>query len=132
LPKEIVDFGKRYGTGMFGDNVEVFNPFSSKYLQHVETFRDCYCDLKRTEGDEFIPYAIYPQNPGLLVCGSDVNGHSMFWLTEGPPDEWPLVLMSRHDNSFERLEMSLTTFLAKVFSGAIDCVLWDREWLKNN
>jgi hypothetical protein len=86
-------------------------------------------DLKRAEGDQFIPYDIYPKSPGLLVWGSDVNGHMMFWLTEGQPEKWPLVLMTV-DGQFEQLQMSTTTFLARVFSGAMECILWDKEWIK--
>src|SRR5258708_26087404 len=51
LPKDVVDFGIRYGTGMFADTVEVFNPFSSKYLESVREVSDLYRDLKRAEGD---------------------------------------------------------------------------------
>lgn len=131
FPKDILDFGIRYGTGMFADTVEVFNPFSSKYLEAVHEVSDLYRDLKRAEGDQFIPYAIYPKNPGLLVWGTDVNGHTMFWLTEGQPEKWPLVLMTV-DGQFEQLKMSMTTFLAKIFSRTMECILWDREWIQDN
>lgn len=131
LPKDIVEFGMQYGTGMFADTLEVYNPFSGRYLESVSQVSGCYRDLKRAEGDQFIPFEIYPKSPGLLVSGSDANGHMMFWLTEGRPEDWPLVLMTV-DATFERLDMSITTFLARIFSGTMECILWDKEWIKSN
>lgn len=131
LPEEIRDFGLRYGSGMFGDTVEVYNPFSVNYLDTIRQVSDCYRDLKRAEGHEFIPYHIYPDKPGLLVWGSDVNGHMMFWLTEGEPAQWPLILMTV-DAQFERWNVPITTFLARIFQGEIGCILWDKDWIKQN
>lgn len=131
LPKDVFDFGIRYGTGMFADTVEIYNPFSAKYLESVRQVSDCYRELKHAEGNQFIPYDIYPISPGLLVWGSDVNGHMMFWLTEGQSEKWPLVLMTV-DGQFEQLNMSMTTFLARTFGGVMECILWDKEWIKNN
>jgi hypothetical protein len=110
----------------------VYNPFASDYLDRVRMVGDCYRDLKAAEGDEFIPYGIFPTSPGLLAWGDEVNGNVLFWLTEGEPDAWPVVLFSRHDGSFERWDMPMTAFLAKVFSGEMVCVLGDMAWLKEN
>jgi hypothetical protein len=131
LPLDVRDFGLRYGSGMFADTVEAYNPFSAKYLEIISQVSDCYRDLKCAEGDKFIPYRIYPDKPGLLVWGSDVNGHMMFWLTEGEPSRWPLILMTV-DGQFERWDMPMTTFLASIFQGKMSCILWDEEWIKKN
>jgi hypothetical protein len=132
LPQDLYDFGLRYGSGMFGDAIRVYNPFGANYLACVRMVGDCYRDLKSAEGDEFIPYDIFPTSPGLLAWGDEVNGNVLFWLTQGEPNDWPIILFSRHDGSFERWDMPLTTFLAKVFKAEVDCVLGDREWLKAN
>jgi hypothetical protein len=131
LPKDIVDFGLRYGSGMFGDTIEVYNPFSASYLDAVNQVSDCYRSLKEAEGSEFIPYNIFPEKPGLLVCGSEVNGHILFWLTDGQPDNWPLILMTV-DGQFERWDTSVTSFLARILRGKTGCVLWDKDWVKAN
>jgi hypothetical protein len=52
----------------------------------------------------------------------------MFWLTEGEPDNWPTVVMSRHDGAFERWNMPMTSFLAKIIKGEIACIVWDKGW----
>jgi SMI1 / KNR4 family (SUKH-1) len=131
LPKDILEFASRYGTGRFSDTLTIINPFSPGYFELINEVSTCYRDLKRDEGDECIPYEVYPSHPGLLVCGHEVNGHILFWLTEGEPDQWPLILMAV-DFEFERLNVSLTTFLTHVFGGQRGCVLWDLEWVRNN
>jgi hypothetical protein len=131
LPKDAFEFGLRYGSGMFADTLEVYNPFSSNYLVTVHEVCDVYRDLKAQEGDEFIPYDIYPKSPGLLVWGRDVNGHMLFWLTIGQPDQWPLMLMTV-DGQFERWACQMTSFLARVFMGEMGCILWDKDWVKQN
>jgi hypothetical protein len=128
LPDELYDLGLRYGSGRFGGEIEVFNPFSKKYLEKVKMVNDCYRGLKEAEGDDLIPYDIYPKIPGLFPWGTTTNGHSMFWLTEGIPNKWPLVLLRNDEMEFETLQMQMTTFLANVFKGPMPCVLWDVEW----
>jgi hypothetical protein len=131
LPKDIYDYASRYGTGMFSDTLIVHNPFAPDYFDLIGEVSRCYHELKQSEGDAVIPLDVYPTRPGLLVCGSEVNGGMIFWLTDGEPDKWPLILMTV-DFQFERRNSSLTTFLAQVFSGHTGCVLWDSEWVRTN
>ncbi len=131
LPGDLVAFAARYGSGMFSDTLIIHNPFDPDYTSQVEEVSRCYRELKQAEGDAVIPYRVYPDRPGLLLCGSEVNGGMIFWLTEGEPDQWPLVLMTC-DFQFERRDESLTSFLAQVFSGRTGCVLWDLRWVQAN
>ena len=41
---------------------------------------------------EQCPFPIFPEPGGLLPAGGDTNGGSIFWITDGPPGEWSLVL----------------------------------------
>ena len=131
LPNDLYDFVSRYGTGAFSDTLTIHNPFAPNYFEVLDEVSTCYRELKRSEGDTVIPYHVYPASPGLLLCGSEVNGHIIFWLTEGQPDQWPLILMAV-DFQFERRDVSLTAFLAQVQSGQTGCVFWDLEWVRNN
>jgi len=131
LPEDIYDFAARYGSGMFSDTLAILNPFSASYLEVITEVSDCYRDLKKSEGNSTISYDIYPANPGLLVCGTEVNGGLIFWLTEGDPSSWPLILMTV-DFQFERRDVSLTKFLGQVFGGQTGCVLWDINWVRSN
>ena len=71
--------------------------------------------------------------PGLLAVGSDDNGRFIFWLTEGEPDDWPILVWPL-DRHFVRIEKSLTEFLYQLFSGALDCWGGDKPatWFKKH
>jgi hypothetical protein len=54
----------------------------------------------------------------LLPWGTDENGNTLHWLTEGVPNDWPVIAES-HDGEIERFDMSMTTFLAKALTREI-------------
>ncbi len=127
LPTDFRDFGLRYGTGRFTDRRElhigVFNPFSSVFLEKIRGECDRCRECKEVLGQESIPYPIFPETSGLLPWGGDEIGSGMYWLTEGPAKEWPVILMNHHEE-IERYDLSMTTFLAKVFRREFRCILW--------
>ena len=50
-----------------------------------------------------------------------MNGGYAFWLTEGTPDDWPLVLYPDF-SEIERHDTPLVDFLVRWLSGALpDC-----------
>lgn len=122
LPQDIIDFSLTYGTGTFSHGqFWVFNPFSRWYYSNIEEVCRLFRKLRRDEGPGRFPYNFHPERPGLLSWGSESNGHEMFWLTEGEPNAWPIILYDRV--SFERWDLSVTTFLAKFFKCEISCIL---------
>lgn len=131
LPKDLYDFCLRYGSGKFGDTIRILNPFSGSYTDSIKEICSCYRDLRRDEGEGFVPHPVYPESPGLFPWGDDVNGHMMFWLTEGHPDQWPTILLTI-DGQSERINSTMTTFLAKSLSCEVSSVIWDDEWLREN
>ncbi|MCC7421496.1 MAG: SMI1/KNR4 family protein [Planctomycetaceae bacterium] len=121
LPDDLRDFAVLYGSGRFyGTGIQVYNPFSTYYVATVTDMCDVFRTLKQYEGDEYVPFNIYPELPGIFPWGGDNNGNMMFWLTEGLPDEWPTLLWLRHDGNFYRYETSMTASLAGVFSRQIE------------
>jgi hypothetical protein len=88
---------------------------------------DLYREIKRTLGNESIPYQVHPEKGGVYPWGGDDNGNSLWWLTNGPSMDWKLVLISRVRGT-EELEMTMTGFLASVFSREITCVLWSNDF----
>ncbi len=128
LPQDFVDISTTYGSGMFADGqFWCLNPYASWYRSNVDQICDVLRTLKETEGNDFIPYDIFPEQGGLLPWGAEANGHGMFWLMQGSSDEWPIVLFNRDTNMFEKLEMSVSTFLVKIFSCELECILWSSE-----
>ncbi|HEY1068500.1 MAG TPA: SMI1/KNR4 family protein [Pirellulales bacterium] len=132
LPKDIIDLGQTYGTGSFAGNViTVFNPFSGRYVDDVELFSGIYRQLSEAEGKDAVPYPLFPKKSGLLIWGRTASGNAMFWRTIGEPDEWPIVLLL-HGGFFEEWKLSVTTFLAKVLSKEMECILFSKEWVREN
>ena len=127
LPHELYEVGATYGSGKFGNQIEVLNPFSSSYFDTVVEVCDLYRDLRRDEGTTVVPYDVYPVHPGLFPWGLEENGHMLFWLTEGKQESWPILLARSREARFERWDMPMTTFLSKVFKGEIHCILWDND-----
>ena len=128
LPQDIIDFATTYGSGTFSDEqFWILNPFASWYMDNVQQICRIYSEMKRDEGDHYVPYDVYPIQPGLLPWGSDANGHQMFWLTAGEPDAWPILLFNRDTSQFEEWRMPVTTFLSRIFDGTLQCNLWSED-----
>ena len=56
---------------------------------------------------------------GLLPFGATDNGDVFFWLTEGQPDEWRVVLNAGRDPRCEEYPGGMTRVLAQLLSKAV-------------
>ncbi|MUL42686.1 hypothetical protein FZ103_16175 [Streptomonospora sp. PA3] len=63
-------------------------------------------------------YPFHPERPGLLCWGED-GGASMYWLTDGDPEEWPVVVDYR-DEIWEVHDMCAAQFLLEALTGELD------------
>ena len=75
--------------------------------------------------EEAVPYGIFPDSPGLLPWGTDDNGGSICWLTQGAPEKWPILAVAARSEYFEQFDIPMTTFLAGCFTRKITCHLWN-------
>ena len=93
LPGDFREFCTRYGTGVFNDpgrlRIDIRNPLSPELHQIIRADRDMLFGLREELGRKYIPYPIFPEKGGLLLWAIDDIAGMLFWLTEGPPDEWP-------------------------------------------
>jgi len=128
LPSDFRDFVVRYGTGVFNDpgRLCVFprNPLAPGFDARFRSECDWVRDMKESaERDEF-PYEVFPRTPGLVLWADDDNGCMFFWLTEGDPDNWPVLVTPPRGYCWERFELPMTSFLAAAFSRRLTCVPW--------
>ena len=120
LPDDLRDFGFAYGTGKFVEQgILVFNPFAAVYRNWLNESVSAWQSLRDGEGDAEVPFDLFPSTPGLLPWGSDEGGAGLFWLTEGTPDNWPILVRGHEKAAFHRYEMELTTFISKVMKREI-------------
>jgi len=136
--QDLYEYALDYGSGAFvvpgfSDIVEVFNPFSNSCQRNVAEMHDILREHKRIEGNEYVPFGVFPDNPGLLAWGCGGNQRAMFWLTDGQPLRWPVVLLTP-DHKFVRLAKSMAAFLAALFCGEIDSFggSFSTDWCKEN
>ena len=120
LPSDLRDLALTYGSGHFANNIMVFNPFDEAYRRAVDRELETLRDWNEGEEQE-IPYADFPETRSLLPWGADDQSNTLWWVTEGDPDDWPVILYPRAaaEGEFWRLDMSMTTFLSLLFSKSL-------------
>jgi hypothetical protein len=130
LPLDLLEFGLTYGTGKFaGQGIWVFNPFAAVYLQEIEETLSIWRSLKEGEGEQEVPFSVFPDMPRLFPWAADEGGAGLFWLIDGDPQEWPIVVRGHEETKYDQFEMEMTTFLAKIMT--MEIVL-PHIWLKRS
>lgn len=133
LPNDLLDFCLVYGSGTFVElGMTVFNPFSISYRHRLDATASRVQSLKDAEGDAEVPFDVFPQLPGLFPWGYDDQGAGLFWLAEGDPDDWVILVRGHESTEYHHYEMPLTTFLAEVMQGEIWLTeIWSDELLED-
>ena len=127
LPTDFRDFGIAYGSGRFCNGfLQVYNPFSKNYKGIIDSELSILRQLRRSKYKP-LSFDVIPKRPGLFPWGRDENGGKLCWLVEGDPDNWPLILKT-HEDEIERLDTSMTSFLAGALSNKITCILWTERF----
>lgn len=121
LPEDYKAYVRVYGSGYFMEFLGICVPATGNPNMHLATYARSASDNFRgyiSLGDD-ISYPVWPQPGGLLAFGGTDNGDYLFWLTEGAPDAWKVVVWARDIQEFEVLDCNLTGFLAGLASGDI-------------
>ncbi|MFI7011436.1 SMI1/KNR4 family protein [Streptomyces sp. NPDC050145] len=102
LPGDYKRLVETYGRGGFWGEVHLVAPPDGELLDDFGSMREDYPDA--------YPYPLYPEPGGLLVWAMNECGGNFCWLTEGPPDSWPVVFWTR-DDDYERHDCGAAEFL---------------------
>jgi hypothetical protein len=62
-------------------------------------------------------YRIFPEPGGLLSWGSNQLGDVFWWLTEGEPEQWPVIMWARGPVRTFRFDGGMVEFLCAILSG---------------
>jgi hypothetical protein len=116
LPQDYKAFINRYGSGGFYNFFGIISPFlpENDLVTRFWKWRPFFQQGK---------FPVFPEPGGLLLLGADECEHTLFWLTKGDPDCWPLVYMDDDYIDFpeyEYYEMTVTQFLVEWISGRLD------------
>lgn len=122
LPSDYKAYVEAYGTGCLDDFIWVFNAFSKNLnlnlLARCEASLRALKELQSRHASE-VSYPLFPAAGGLLPWGATDNGDVLYWLTEGQPDEWSIVVNAARDPRTERYPTSMSIFLAKILKREI-------------
>jgi hypothetical protein len=116
LPPDYKDFVRVYGSGYWMQFFGIYVPRSRNPNVRLESQVPAIC---ATFFDDENPYPLWPDPGGLIPVGQTDNGDYMFWLSQGPPADWGVVVWDRGLFGFERFDCDLTTFLARLATGEI-------------
>jgi hypothetical protein len=126
--KNCIDY---YGTGSFGDFIIVYSPFAqNEYLNlfyALDTLHQAHRQVQLTGNPNWTavdPYALYPDEDGLLPWGCTANlGETFFWQVKGAPETWETVFYHLRSGEYEVWKYPLTGFLVRLLTGQIESVL---------
>jgi len=120
LPSDYKSYIARYGSGCIGGLLWPLNPFAANpninLMQQFKGTLDALRSLRDRFGEE-LPYQLYPERGGLFPWGLTDNGDSLYWLTEGGPEGWPVVVNAGREPRYERYNLPMTEFLACLVEG---------------
>lgn len=123
LPDDFYSLNRLYGTGCFENGglfLTILNPFDDQSVSRFDIETKSIENLVKIEGEKYIPFKFHPTSPGLLLWGYGEGRKHFFWLTEGNPDCWPVVVM--HDlEVITRFDMTMLEFIEKLLCGDLDC-----------
>ena len=119
LPEDYKSLVRLYGLGSFLDFFFFYLPQSRDRYVRLEAEISVVCKI--FANDESLPYPVWPNPGGLLPVGRTDNGDYIFWLTEGEPADWRVVVWDRGLilDACETFDCDLTTFIAGVITGEI-------------
>lgn len=116
LPQDYKDLSRLYGHGKFLQFLVVHSPICrSPYGRLAPTIRS----EREFFGDNELPYRLWPEAGGLLLCGGTDFMDHLYWLPRGPPDKWRMVQWGRGFQEFEAFDCDLTDFIAGLVTGEI-------------
>lgn len=137
LPDDYYRIIETYGTGCFGNNLTLFNPYAQNpnlnLFQQIIEWGDGYNTMKTEFGSEMtirkyssynseicegFPFDWYPEKNGLILWGwIEGGGFSFHWL---PNDgNWSIVVYDDSDG-YKIFDMGIAEFIYKLLLGQID------------
>jgi hypothetical protein len=127
LPEDYKWYVRNYGVGLIDDFLHVFNPFSTDKYCRLDLTPESEAgyllavlrDHRQNEFADEFPYPAYPEKGGLLPWGNTDQSIILYWLTEGHPDTWRVVVEYPSPWEFTVFEETATSFLEGIITRRI-------------
>lgn len=126
LPDDFKDLINTYGTGCFLQFIcllSPFAPFNSPFnLLSGDTIRllRAYEEGRKEYPQYAPPFPAYPHSTGLFPWATTPNGDTLFWLREGDPNQWGVVVCdSRLSERYDYFCTGAANFLCQLMLGKL-------------
>lgn len=111
FPSDFRQLVSRYGTGEFFEGLLILNPLNPWCRGQIAKTLSNFCVMRKAME---LSLRLYPETSGLFPWGHDSNGNNFFWLTEGNPDDWPVVQVGHNEEANpHRSKVGITDFLVR-------------------
>lgn len=131
LPADFKAFTDLYGSGTFDGFLYLFNPFTAGQDGNLLHERGAVLDGYVTSRNKFpdrYPLPPFPEPGGVLPAGRTDNGDELYWVTEGEPDAWPVMVLGARGAKQETHRTTITGFLADLLSGKLATSLFPEDF----
>jgi len=112
-----------YGSGAFIDFLGLYNPFDVRKTVALAPNIHSMGEANRTIlalSPDYLPHPPFPAPGGLLPFASTSSAHYLYWVTNGPPDKWPVVVhLVRSGKPAETYPLGLGRFLEEWLDGTL-------------
>lgn len=127
LPDDYKSLVNVYGTGSFFEFLYPLTPFApldtALNILSRDTFRllSAYEEGRKEYPQFSPPFRAYPHKPGLFPWATTINGNTLFWLKDGAPNQWTVVVCdSKFSERHDHFMLCATDFLAQLALGKIE------------
>ncbi len=131
LPTDYRKFVTTYGSGTIDNFLWVLNPFTRNdnlnlFLQ-TKVICEAYVTSKKKFPEDF-PHEVYPKQGGLLPWAVTDNGDELYWITQGEPESWPIVIYETRSPFHVIYNISITDFIYKLVSRELTCPIFPDDF----
>jgi hypothetical protein len=131
LPEDYKSFINQYGTGSIADFIWVFSPFTVNRHLNLETqvrqVLEGFKTLQAMFKDKYL-FPLYPEIGGILPFAGTDNGNHICWLTDGPENDWPVIVFDSRSPECERYNCTMTEFLVNILTKRQRCSLFPEDF----
>ncbi|MEU2264577.1 SMI1/KNR4 family protein [Streptomyces sp. NPDC019645] len=117
LPDDYKRLVETYGWGEFCDYLNLRTPFGTSEHNGVKWQSGTLSGVPERDRVRY-PYPLHPASGGLLVWGTSIDADRLCWLTEGTPENWPVVVWSSED-WYETHPMGAAGFVEAWIGGRV-------------
>jgi hypothetical protein len=130
LPTDYKQFTETYGSGQIDHFLSIFNPFSKCHGLELCGNQSTILNSLRflIDKGEKCPFLLYPEPSGILPFGATDNGDILYWVTDGAPDAWWIVVNESRGPKFEEFHCNMVTFLTEILSRRVTCRLFPESF----